>query len=85
MGHNILKCVDQLTSAHIGKIIRVQGYNGGYIEGTLARIDHHASEPFGSHIQSFVSFEEFANPVKDGTEYISFQTHGNREAAEVDE
>lgn len=85
MGQESLTQVDQLTSAHIGRVIRVQGMNGGYIEGTLAMIKHTVMSPYDEEIKSQVAFEEFADPIDDGTRYLMFQTSGNREATEVRE
>jgi hypothetical protein len=77
--------VAELNQTHIGKRLRVQSFDGGFIEGTLAKVKHELKEPYGKFIETWLAFEEFT--VKQGRDmiYIPFMTIGNRSAREIDE
>jgi len=80
-----MKTVADLSHDHIGKRVRVEGFDGGYIEGTLARLTHSTKEPYGQFIETWVAFEEFT--VKSGREsmLLPFLTIGNRRATELED
>lgn len=77
--------VEQLNQTHIGRRVRVQTFNGGYVEGTLARVEHTVVRPFGKHVETFVFFEEFCSVSAESNDYVGFRTDGNRLASEVEE
>jgi hypothetical protein len=82
-----VKSVADLRHVHIGKRLRVQSLDGGYIEGTLAGIRHRVMKPYGPQAFTWLAFEEFGLDF-DGSEkrdYIWFMTYENRVAQEIDE
>ena len=80
-----MNTVADLNHSHIGKRVRVQTMDGGYIEGTLAKVTHKVKESYGTYIDTWLEFEEFT--VRTGREnmYIPFHTIGNRSAKEIEE
>jgi hypothetical protein len=80
-----MKTVADLNHSHIGQQVRVQCFDGGYVEGTLARIDHKVKEPYSKFIETWLAFEEFTLKVGRESAYIPFATIGNRSAQSLED
>lgn len=59
MKMNQITRISELSGEHVGQNVRLQNPEGGYIEGTLARISATISAPYGSSVVYEVEFDEF--------------------------
>lgn len=78
-----LQRIRELSAEHVGLRVRLQNIMGGYIEGTLASVNHTISAPYSTTVMSRVQLEEFTSPVRG--DRISFQVNGVDSASIIDE
>lgn len=78
-----LQRINELAGIHIGKRVRLQNIDGGFIEGTLAKVTHEVTTRYGSSFYTYVELDEFVVPS--GQNRFPFRMNGVDSAKEIDE
>jgi hypothetical protein len=78
-----LQRINELAGVHIGLRVRLQSIEGGFIEGTLAKVTHKVNEPYGTSFLTYVELDEFLSPSRDNR--IPFWINGVDSAMVIDE
>ena len=76
--------ISELSGQHVGLTVRLQNPEGGYIEGTLARISATITSPYGSAVRYEVELDEFRTGWDSETR-IKFWVNGVDGAKVIDE
>jgi len=76
--------IKELAGIHIGKRVRLQNPEGGFIEGTLAKLTAEINAPYGSTTLYEVELDEFKT-AWDSKTRIKFWVNGVDSAKEIDE
>lgn len=76
--------IKELSGQHVGLRVRLQNPEGGYIEGTLARISATITSPYGTHVEYEVELDEFKMTF-DSKDRIKFWMVGIDGAKVIDE
>lgn len=79
-----LQRIKELSGAHIGKRVRLQNPEGGFIEGTLGKLTAQINAPYGSTTLYEVELDEFKTGWGSDTR-IKFWMNGVDSAELVDE
>jgi hypothetical protein len=79
-----LKQIKELAGIHIGRRVRFQNPEGGFIEGTLGKLTAAINEPYGTTILYEVEIDEFKTGWGSDTR-IKFWVNGVDSAEVVDE
>lgn len=76
--------ISELSGQHVGLRVRLQNPEGGYIEGTLARIAATITSPYGTAVEYEVELDEFKTAF-DSKDRIKFWMVGVDGAKVIDE
>ena len=79
-----INSIKELAGMHIGKRVRLQNPEGGFIEGTLAKLTAEINAPYGSTTLYEVELDEFKT-AWDSKTRIKFWVNGVDSAKEIDE